>query len=86
MKTEISKRELGNDLLYDTLSALYKTLSRLHLPLYIVGATARDITMLILGETEAKRKTMDLDVAVAIPDWQKFDEIQESLLGNHFIK
>lgn len=86
MGTSISKAELGNDLLYDTLSALYKVLSDNDVPVYVVGATARDITMKLIGEDEARRRTFDLDVAIAIPDWDVFDKIQEGLLKNHFSK
>lgn len=86
MRTSISRAELGNDLLYDTLSALYKVLSNNDIPVYVVGATARDITMKLIGEDEARRRTFDLDVAIAIPDWDMFDKIQEGLLKNHFSK
>lgn len=86
MRTSISRAELGNDLLYDTLSALYKVLSNNDVPVYVVGATARDITMKMIGEDEARRRTFDLDVAIAIPDWDMYDKIQECLLKNHFSK
>lgn len=86
MRTSISRAELGNDLLYDTLSALYKVLSNNGVPVYVVGATARDITMKLIGEDEARRRTFDLDVAIAIPGWDMFDKIQEGLLKNHFSK
>lgn len=86
MRTSINKSELDNDLLYDTLSALYKVLSHFSVPVYVVGATARDITMKLIGEDEARRRTFDLDVAIAIPDWDIFDKIQDRLLKNHFSK
>lgn len=86
MRTKISKADLDNDLLYDTLSALYKVLSHFGVPVYVVGATARDITMKLIDEDEARRRTFDLDVAIAIPDWDMFDKIQEQLLENHFSK
>lgn len=86
MKASISKAELGNDLCYDTLLALHKVLSHYGVPVYVVGATARDITMKLIGEDEARRRTFDLDVAIAIPNWNMFDIIQEGLLNNHFLK
>lgn len=86
MRKSINKSELDNDLLYDTLSALYKVLSHFSVPVYVVGATARDITMKLIGEDEARRRTFDLDVAIAIPDWDIFDKIQDRLLKNHFSK
>ena len=80
------RQDLRNDLLYDTLSALEHTLSTLSVPVYVVGATARDMAMLLLHEDEPKRKTRDLDVAIAIPDWEAFDKVSEALQHNHFEK
>lgn len=48
MKTFLSKEELGNDLLYDTLCALSRVFSLKGFDLVIVGASARDIAMKIL--------------------------------------
>lgn len=86
MDYKITKRQLGNDLLYDTLRALEKSLSQLSIPVYVVGATARDMAMILLQEDEPKRKTRDLDVAIAIPDWGTFDKVSEILQHNNFEK
>lgn len=86
MEYRLSKQELHNDLLYDALFALQKSLASLDISLYVVGATARDIIMHIFHEDEPKRRTRDLDVAIAIPNWEMYDRVREVLLGNRFKK
>lgn len=86
MKNSISKEELENDLLFGTLQALHKCVSKLGLDLYVVGATARDIMMKMLDESPSKRETSDLDVAIALSDWSQFDNLSQELLANHFHK
>ncbi len=86
MKNSLCKDELKNDLLYDTLKALSKSLLEIDIPLYVVGATARDITMKLLGEYEVRRRTNDLDVAIALQNWSDFDKVKEKLEQNHFKK
>ncbi|MCF0158822.1 MAG: hypothetical protein HUJ83_09960 [Veillonella sp.] len=54
------------------------------LPLYIVGARARDVAMKLMKGDEPKRRTEDLDVAIAIENWQMFDAICRTLQENHF--
>jgi len=50
MKNSLSKKELENDALYETLKALSDCVSKIGLKLYVVGATARDIVMKLLNE------------------------------------
>ena len=86
MKNSITKKELENDLLFDTLQALHNCVTKLGLDLYVVGATARDLMMKMLDESPSKRKTRDLDVAIALSDWSQFDNLSKELLANHFQK
>ena len=86
MKNSITKKELENDLLFDTLQALHNCVTKLGLDLYVVGATARDLMMKMLDEAPSKRKTRDLDVAIALSDWSQFDNLSKELLENHFLK
>lgn len=86
MKISITKKELENDLLFDTLQALHNCVTKLGLDLYVVGATARDLMMKMLDEAPSKRKTRDLDVAIALSDWSQFDNLSKELLENHFLK
>lgn len=86
MAYKISRDQLANDWLYETLKALNNVLEEMDLPLYVVGATARDMAMILLNENPSKRKTMDLDVAIAIPDWNVYDLITAKLEDNGFEK
>ena len=84
MEYRITKEELGNNWLYSTLYALSRCMAIKGIPLYVVGATARDIAMKLLNVSESKRRTKDLDVAIAIDDWKNFDDICRILAGNYF--
>ena len=75
---------MANDWLYSTLIALESCMAKHGLPLYIVGARARDVAMKLMKGDEPKRRTEDLDVAIAIENWQTFDEICQTLQENHF--
>lgn len=84
MEYRITKEELGNDWFYSTLIALSQCMAKHGLHLYVVGAQARDIAMMLLKCDMSKRRTEDLDVAIAIKDWQSFDNICKTLTDNHF--
>lgn len=86
MRTSLTKAELGNNLLFETLNALYDVLGRLDCEVIVVGATARDIAFMLLNEESSKRKTFDLDIAVALSDWNKFDRLTEAICDNCFEK
>ena len=86
MKNSMSKKDLENDALYDTLKALSDCVSSLGLKLYVVGATARDLMMKLLDEYPSKRKTRDLDVAIALSDWSQFENLSQILQKNYFRK
>lgn len=86
MKNTLTKEELGNDLLYDTLVALDGVFGAAGVELYVVGALARDLAMKLLGAEMSPRKTLDLDVAVALRDWNQFDAISRRLQDCHFKK
>ena len=86
MNYKIRKDDLQNDLLAETLQALYHCYSQLQLPLYVVGASARDIALRLLKVGNAPRRTLDLDVAVALQNWKQYEELSHILLQNHFIK
>ena len=86
MNYKIRKDDLQNDLLAETLQALYHCYNQLQLPLYVVGASARDIALRLLKVGNAPRRTLDLDVAVALQNWKQYEELSHILLQNHFIK
>ena len=53
---------------------------------YVIGATARDIIIGQLADITSGRKTRDLDIAIAIPEWSVFDEIKDVLIADGFKK
>lgn len=75
MNYSISSEKFNNPLLKDLLQALSSYFTSKSLPFYVIGATARDIIMRQLLDQESSRHTQDLDIAIAIPDWDKFEEI-----------
>lgn len=46
---------------------------------YVIRATARDIILSGIYAQPSGRKTVDLDIAIAIPDWDRYEEISEKL-------
>lgn len=46
---------------------------------YVIGATARDIILSGIHKQVPERKTNDLDIAIAIPNWSMFHEISNGL-------
>lgn len=86
MEYKLKREDIQNDLLVDTLKVLSKCMAEFGLPLYVVGATARDITMKLLRVQDAHRRTRDLDVAIAVKDWGMFGDICEVMQRNHFTR
>lgn len=86
MEYRIDRQQLGNDPLYETLTALQQVLSSMGLSLYVVGAGARDIAMKLLGAQASTRLTTDVDIAIALDNWEMFGKVSLKLQDNHFIK
>lgn len=86
MEYKIDKTKFANDPLYETLAALRKSMEELNLQLYVVGACARDIAMKVLGVPASARRTIDIDVAIALDNWNMFGKVSELLQQNHFKK
>lgn len=53
---------------------------------FVIGATARDIIIQEMLNTSSRRKTRDLDLAIAVPNWQEFDKIKKNLIADGFEK
>lgn len=86
MEYTIHKEILQNDLLTETLQALAGCYRQLSAEVFVVGAAARDIALRLLKVTNAPRRTMDLDVAVMLQDWNQYERLTSILLQNHFEK
>ena len=66
MSYHILSKELSNPELKDILQALNTFFQSKEIDFYIVGATARDILLTNLYGLIPERKTMDIDIAIAI--------------------
>ena len=86
MEYAIKKEALQNELLVETLQALSECYAALGEEVYVVGAAARDIAMRLLNVSDTPRRTLDLDVAVALDDWSQYEHLTQLLLRNHFVK
>lgn len=79
MSYNISSDRLSNPLLKELLQTLTDFFSSVGSEFYIIGATARDIVMAGIHAQHSGRKTVDLDIAIAIPDWNAYEEIAANL-------
>ena len=86
MDLTISSEKIGNPVLVELLRKLTDSFSKMDREFYVIGATARDIIMQQLLDTESKRRTRDLDIAIAIPDWDAFEQVKQSLIADGFEK
>lgn len=86
MDLTISSKKIGNPLLLELLRKLTSNFNKMGREFYVIGATARDIVMQQLLDTESRRRTRDLDIAIAIPDWDTFEEVKQKLIADGFEK
>ena len=86
MNLKITSEKIANPLLVELLKKLTDSFNRMGREFYVIGATARDIIIRQLIGTTSGRRTKDLDIAIAIPDWSVFDEIKEVLIADGFKK
>lgn len=86
MDLKITSEKIANPLLVELLKKLTDSFNHMNREFYVIGATARDIIIRQLIGTASGRKTRDLDIAIAIPDWDVFDEIKEILVADGFTK
>lgn len=86
MDLKITSEKIANPLLVELLKKLTDSFNHIGREFYVIGATARDIIIQKLIGTTSGRRTKDLDIAIAIPDWSVFDEIKERLIADGFKK
>lgn len=86
MSLNISSEKIDNPLLIDLLRQLNYTFSRIGNDFFVIGATARDIILQVLANTSARRKTRDLDIAIAVTGWDKYNEVCSALIEDGFEK
>lgn len=82
MSLKISSEKINNPFLVDLLEKLAGSFCKMEHDFYIIGATARDIIMQQMAGISSSRKTRDLDLAIAVPNWQEFDKIKNCLIAD----
>lgn len=86
MNFQISSEKIGNPLLVAILRKVSCCFAEMEQSFFVIGATARDILIRQLVGVSSGRKTRDLDLAIAIPDWEDFEHIKQVLLAHGFEK
>ncbi len=86
MNFKITSESMANPLLVELLKTLTDIFSGMNCEFYVIGATARDIIIRQLAGAISERRTRDLDIAIAIPDWSVFQKIKEVLVEEGFKK
>lgn len=79
MTYNISSDKIHHPLLKSLLDFLSNYFRNEGLSFYVIGATARDIIMALHGKRSG-RATLDLDIAVSLSSWERFEEVQVKLL------
>lgn len=79
MSCNISSKDLNDPLLKKLLKNLTDYFQSIGSDFYVIGATARDIILSGIHNQASTRRTADLDIAIAIKDWDKFGQISKEL-------
>ena len=79
MSCNISSETFYNPLLKELLQKLTEYFQTIGSDFYIIGATARDIILSGIHKQASARRTLDLDIAIAIKEWDKFEQISNEL-------
>jgi len=61
------------------LECISKAADELKIPIFVIGAMAREILLHVGYGIEAKRATLDLDLGVQVENWNQFADLKKSL-------
>ncbi|MGA1796526.1 MAG: nucleotidyl transferase AbiEii/AbiGii toxin family protein [bacterium] len=64
----------------DALSIVKEVADSLHIPFFIVGASARDLILKHCYGREPPRMTRDIDLGVELKNWAQFNQLTKSLM------
>ena len=70
-----------NGPILEILEAISNIAASLNIPVFVVGAAARDIILYYGYGIEMHRATEDVDFAVMVEDWDKFAQLKEEIIG-----
>jgi len=62
------------------LNQIQQVTSDERIPFFVVGATARDILLQVAHQIDSGRATADIDIAVFLEDWTRFEGVKQSLI------
>lgn len=79
MEYRIDSSKMSHPLIKPILEDLIPFFQEKNIKFFIIGATARDI-ILELNNEQVGRATRDLDIAIAIEDWDKYAEVEKDLV------
>ncbi|MGC9342567.1 MAG: nucleotidyl transferase AbiEii/AbiGii toxin family protein [Bacteroidales bacterium] len=79
MSYSISSDKFQHPLLKPILTELTEYFKDQNIQFFVIGATARDIILSIYDQ-KAIRLTKDLDIAIAISNWEDYKKVEEGLI------
>lgn len=65
------------------LGSLSAACRELGIDFYVLGALARDLHLQQIHDIDVPRRTRDVDVAVAIDEWDSYEDLREKLIEEH---
>jgi len=71
---KIDKKRLG------AIEAIVKIADSQEIPLFIIGASARDFLLYYGHNIPTTRATLDIDFGVRVPDWNQYNELKQCLI------
>jgi predicted nucleotidyltransferase len=63
----------------DAIEIISQVAGPLKIPFFLIGATARDL-LLAVHDIPTYRATLDIDIGVKVPDWEKFNKLKKVLV------
>jgi predicted nucleotidyltransferase len=76
--------DLSNKIPRQTVEILQKVTSvakKLRIPIFLIGATARDLVLEYGYKLPKSKKTRDIDFGVAVSDWQEYEKLKSELVN-----
>lgn len=80
MDYNLSSQNIEHPLLKPVLEELIPVFQHRGITFYLIGAVARDI-ILELNKEKSHRVTMDLDIAIAVNQWQDFESLSDDIIA-----
>ncbi len=80
MDFKITSENIEHPLLKPVLEELIPVFQHRGITFYLIGAVARDI-ILELNKEKSHRVTMDLDIAIAVDQWEDFESLSDDIIA-----